>query len=396
MKIQYTSLKSKIARDEELREVRNNYLNEISKFGAFEFEASDSQNSAPYLFLIETGGTEEIFKEIVNSIDGPCYLLTTGLNNSLPAAIEIQSFMDQLGKKCQIIHGESKSIAIRLIEIFEFHSNVLKQKLGVVGKPSDWLIGSMTNYENIYEKSFIELVDISSKEFETEINKKEYVKTNRTEELLSKWENTSEMEMALYIYGALKRLIIKYELNGLTVRCFDLLSKFHNTSCLALGLLNEEGYTATCEGDVPSMISMHLCTMLLKEQSFQANPSMINVEDNSVIFAHCTIPFGMINEYKLMTHFESGIGIAIRGQMKLGTCTVLRFNKDLSKAFVCLGNIDENQETELRCRTQIKVTLFKDVRYFFNNPCGNHHIIIYGNHIDEITEYCRSIGCEIL
>ena len=61
----------------------------------------------------------------------------------------------------------------------------------------------------------------------------------------------SELKLALRIYSALKALVVKYKLDGLTVRCFDLLSTIHSTSCIALALLNNEGIIAACEGDVP-------------------------------------------------------------------------------------------------------------------------------------------------
>ncbi len=71
----------------------------------------------------------------------------------------------------------------------------------------------------------------------------------------------------------------KYDLKGLTIRCFDLLSTVHNTGCIALSLLNDEGIISSCEGgDVPALISMLILNALSDEPVFMANPSSIDVE----------------------------------------------------------------------------------------------------------------------
>src|SRR5699024_3890820 len=103
----------------------------------------------------------------------------------------------------------------------------------------------------------------------------------------------------LKIYIGLKNIVDKYNLDGLTVRCFDLLSKVNNTGCIALSLLNDEGIISSCEGDVPALISMLILNALSGEPVFMANPSSIDVEKNEVVFAHCTIPLDMTEDYVL-------------------------------------------------------------------------------------------------
>ena len=48
------------------------------------------------IFFIETGGTEQEFKEIYKNYKEPYYLLATNANNSLPASLEIASFLAYL------------------------------------------------------------------------------------------------------------------------------------------------------------------------------------------------------------------------------------------------------------------------------------------------------------
>jgi len=217
------------------------------------------------------------------------------------------------------------------------------------------------------------------------------------EELLEAIENTPETEqreisnneaiqkalpMAGRIYNALKGLVKEYHLQGFTLRCFDLLTAVHNTGCLALARLNSEGIVAGCEGDVPAMLTMMVSQAALGVTGFQANPASINPETGEMLFAHCTIPLNMVEHYEIDTHFESGIGVGIRGYMKMGPVTIFKLSGDLSKCFVAEGELVYNQSKPDLCRTQQVIQLSdpQQAQYFLTHPIGNHHIIIPGHH----------------
>jgi L-fucose isomerase-like protein len=123
-------------------------------------------------------------------------------------------------------------------------------------------------------------------------------------------------------------------LQGLTIRCFDLLTAVHNTGCLALARLNSEGLVAGCEGDVPAMLSMMIARSLLGVSGFQANPARIDPESGEMLFAHCTIPFNLVERYEYDTHFESGIGVGIHGEFPEGPVTVFKLSGRMDRFFV--------------------------------------------------------------
>ena len=182
------------------------------------------------------------------------------------------------------------------------------------------------------------------------------------------------------IYEALKTIVTKHQLQGFTLRCFDLLTAVHNTGCLALAHLNAEGIVAGCEGDVPAMLSMAIVNALTGVSGFQANPASINPETGEVLFAHCTIPLNMVERYELDTHFESGIGVGIRGYMKEGPVTIFKVSGDLSRSFMAEGTLVRNQAKPDLCRTQQVIQLADKLQanYFLTHPIGNHHIIMPG------------------
>ena len=185
---------------------------------------------------------------------------------------------------------------------------------------------------------------------------------------------------AYRIYKALKGLASAYGLNGFTIRCFDLLTAVKNTGCLALAKLNSEGIVAGCEGDIPAMISMAIGRAACGVSGFQANPSSIDPESGEIVFSHSTVPLDMVSGHELDTHFESGIGVGIRGYIPEGPVTVFKVSGDLSRHFVCEGELVSNGNRPDLCRTQVLLKLPAEAaRYFLNEPIGNHHIILPGH-----------------
>ena len=338
------------------------------------------------LIYVRTGGTEGIFRRILPELQArssrPFYLLTSGKSNSLAASMEILSYLQQHDIKGEIIHGSTDYIAQR-INVLERIETAIKQlqgtRLGIIGEPSDWLISSHADKAQVREQLGIELVDIPMQTLLEAIEKKD-------ERAMDASSERAEIQQALpgaqRIYEALKDIISDYRLNGFTLRCFDLLTAVKNTGCLALAKLNAEGYVAGCEGDVPAMLSMMIVRSLLGISGFQANPSSINPETGEMVFAHCTIPLDMVEKYEYDTHFESGIGVGIRGFMKEGPVTIFKVSGDLSRHFVAEGHLVNNQSKPDLCRTQQVIKLYdkSQTGYFLKNPIGNHHIIVPGHH----------------
>lgn len=346
----------------------------------------ENDASAPFsVVFIESGGSEALFLKKLPELKEPIILLSHGKNNSLPASLEIKTYCGQHDIVCLLFTGEENQIAEAIKDTFNVisaHKNLNNNNLGVVGEPSDWLIASRVDPVLVKDKFNINLIKISMDEFVKEIDKHQLEEIPHFNHLQKKFTNKEVLDGALYIYSALKRLIIKYKLNGLTVRCFDLLGKYKNTSCLALALLNEEGYTATCEGDVPSLLTMHFLRALTGLPSFQANPSYVDFKNNAILFAHCTLPLNMCNDYTLTTHFESGLGIGIAGRMPLEKVTIVKISPDLiadhSTGFT--GTIKENPTLKNYCRTQILVEPDENgIISLFKDDFGNHMIITYAD-----------------
>lgn len=351
---------------------------------------------APFaLVFVASGGSEGIFKEGYERIcEKPCYILTSGESNSLAASMEILSFLKQQGRRGEILHGSVEYVAKRINALKHAYAGLEKlrgMKLGVIGAPSDWLIASNTNGADYKQKLDLTLVNIPIEELIEETKRGGYEPNEYTEMLIAKGYNKAEMEKSLNVYGGLKRIVAKYGLGAVTVRCFDLLDTVFTTGCLGLAILNAEGIYAGCEGDIPAAVSMAILGAVSGEDVFLCNPSRINTKDGEMVLAHCTLPATMPRNIRLTTHYESNIGVAIAGEIPEGTCTIFKAAADLSRYFAKRGEISENLHETHLCRTQIKLKL-DDFSYFLTDPIYNHHLVCRGDHTDALKEFFSLIG----
>ena len=401
------------------------------------------------VLYIRTGGTEGLFLKTFFSsvIPGPegareslrFTLLTSGESNSLAASMEILSFLRLRGLSGEILHGAPVDVAAALAALSEeqispraslgrndisvapsvISSEVEKSneihsasslgmtgrpsdlgmtypvagasrllegvRLGVVGRPSDWLISSDVDYAKAREQFGVEIIDVPMDELLAEIRSGGFsipdaIRLNPLNvPRFGAPFAAGDFDKALEVYGALSRIVKRYGLQGLTVRCFDLLGTVGTTGCMALAILNAEGITATCEGDVPAMVTMAIANKLAGTSGFQVNLSRIR--DGRYLFAHCTVPLDIVKSYCYDRHFESGIGVAVHGEFAEGPVTIFKVGAGMDRFFVAEALLESNPYDKNLCRTQVVLKNTADLAaYFLHEPLGNHHVIIPGRH----------------
>ena len=397
MKIGLYNLVSEVHNEEYISSTLQGFLADIEeklgrKLESINLEDFNKDKDCFPLIFIKSGGVEGKFKYIFKQVKGPYLLLSSGLHNSFAASLEIASFLKQEGEKVEIIHGDNGYIARRIKElskIFEVKNRLASTKLGVIGKPSDWLIASDVDYKKVKDNLGISLIDIEMDELVKEIEQDHNFTHYKLNDIKNKGFDSKSIEGALKIYSGLKAIVNKYKFDGITVRCFDLLEIYKNTGCLGLSLLNDEGILAGCEGDIPALISMVILHYLTNEPVFMANPSSIDIDKNEIILAHCTLPLNMPDEFYLKTHFESGLGVGIKGVIGEGEATIFKLSRDGKEYFVSGGEIIENLNSENLCRTQIRFRMNEGVKCFLQNSLGNHHLICKGDYNKLVREFFK-------
>lgn len=376
---------------ESLEEFRQN-LGVNLNFGSLE----DLIRQDLSLVFVATGGTEEQFLRILDQLPGKIYLLTHPAHNSLAASLEILTYLQEKGRSGEILHGTPEFVGEKLKEIQQLKSAQMKlqgMRLGVFGI-SDWLIASDVDEKRVKEVAGISFIPLGIDELLTEVNKGGYEENSWTAKLIDLGYDGLEMEKALEIYGALKRLMKKHGLTGFSLRCFDLLGPLQSTACLALAILNAEGYPAGCEGDKKSLLSMVVAQALLDESVFMANPSSLDPQKEELVIAHCTLPLDYPKKIALNTHFESGIGVALASEFDFEDVTL--FKMDSFNNFVAMeGKLLESLYRNDLCRSQMRIHLPGGMDYFLKHPIANHHMVLRGHHAEILKKFLEEISPEI-
>ena len=354
-------------------------------------EMSEMGSQPLPVYFIASGGAEPGFRDIYTQGTEPYILLTTPAYNSLAASMEIMGFLEEHGLKGEILFGDIHRMAHRLSVIMraaEAKKKLETSHLGCFGEPGG-LIASNIDFNQYHAVTGGTVTMYDLQEVIDEYRKGEYPENRWTSLIKQRSNNLEETEKALNVYGALKRLVDKYHLDAITVKCFDLLGAIHTTGCLALSLLNAEGIPAACEGDQKRLVSMHVFHLLTAEQSFMANPCIIDTNQNTIVFAHCTLPIDMADDFNLTTHFESGIGVAISADIEHQPMTIFKCDGTLSRYYAGRAELLETMHRNDLCRTQMKLKLSDGTEYFSKCPISNHHLIAKGDHKEVIDEFFK-------
>lgn len=364
--------------DQEVEREAQDFLESIK--GEEEIEFVEPLPEGPNFFLIQTGGSEEFFVKIKDQYKPPYLIVPQGKRNSIAASLEIMSYLNRNHLPGELILDR---VGERLVESQNRKANAPLAVYGIIGEPSPWLISSAVDEAECLRRLGVRLESIPLSELYDEFKAApDYpVEGYGLEDLT---ENKNQLVRNYRLYHALKKIVERHSLNGFTLRCFDLVTTESLTSCLAYGLLMDEGILCGCEGDVPALLTMHLFKQITGKASFMANPERFEFDDNRILFAHCTCPINMCSSFVLDTHFESGLDFGIKGTMPLGQITAAKISSDLKSIRIMKGRAIPHEFEDGICRTQILVEFEDDIHDLFDNPYGNHVIFVFGDYAADL------------
>jgi L-fucose isomerase-like protein len=352
--------------------------------------------------FVASGGTENRFVELWPDLPRPVYLLTDGTHNSLAASLEISAWVRNEGERCEILHGEPAAVSARLGDLAAVEKTMAVlagSRFGFIGAPSDWLIASSVDRDALHTRFGAETEDVDLEELYRYIDAVDRTEARavaadvrvRSAEVVEPDEDA--LEQAAVIYLGLRALVEDRGLTAVTLRCFDLVSRYRNTGCLALALLNDEGIMAGCEGDQQALFTVVTANALTGEIPFLANPAAIDTASNALEIAHCMVATRVVNAFRLRSHFETGMGVAIEGEYARGAVTIARIGgADLSRGWVSEAVTEGAEHSEERCRTQLRLALDKEVRYFLERAVANHHVAVGGRWASRFDAFFARAG----
>ena len=405
-----------IAEEAALERIIEGYTRNLKMSGGRRCEASDIGSADTIIYFIATGGTEQEVLRLdarrrsslpPGSQREPLLLIAHPEHNSLPAALEVLARLQQLGRLGRVLYLTGpddkdgwETIATALIDI-----NVLQQlrraRIGLIGPPSSWLVASSPDTETIRQAWGPEVIPIALEELYRALPcPEEAIARDAAEEISRNAQRTIEPSQEDIVHAgrittALQHLSDSHDLQCLTLRCFDLVTKLTTTGCLALSQLTDNDVIAACEGDLMSAVGMLWVRLLTGKLPWMANPVQIDEADDSLWLAHCTVPRKMTSSYTLRSHFESGVGVALGGIIPPGPVTLIRIGGlRMERLWIAEGMLIENGSSETRCRTQVKIRLIRggSAGDLLCKPLGNHLVMVRGRHRDRLLSWWTDMG----
>ena len=210
------------------------------------------------MVLVGSGGVEEMVKAHIDGLPPYIVLIADGLKNSLAASLEILSWMRLNDRHGRVLHGPTSFIMQGIDDYATAHDAISKlqgKRVGVIGKPSGWLIASNVDYAAMHNRWGVEMVDVPLDEV---VKGYEATPDSEVQDITDEFINKAmgmkepsrdEVVKAMRLYRSVKGIVERYRLDAFTLNCFDLIPTTHTTGCVALALLNQEGIPAGCEGD---------------------------------------------------------------------------------------------------------------------------------------------------
>ena len=358
------------------------------------------------MVLVGSGGVEEMVKANINRLPPYVVLIADGLKNSLAASLEILSWMRQNDRHGRVLHGPTGFIMQGIDDYATAHDAISRLKgkrVGVIGKPSGWLIASNVDYAAMRNRWGVEMVDVPLDEV---VKGYEAIPDSEVQDITDEFINKAvgmkepsrdEVVKAMRLYRSVKGIVERYRLNAFTLNCFDLIPTTHTMGCVALALLNQEGIPAGCEGDEQTLLTMLAVQAVTGEMTFMANPSKIlDNAAHEMVFAHCTIAPAMTDRYIVRDHYESLSGVAVEGIFDPMEMTIIKCGgAAMERYFISKAQLLECTTNPNMCRTQLHLRLDESLDYFLERSIGNHHVIVRGNHVEKLTTILRMLGAQI-
>jgi len=405
-----TAFSPLVVGDDPQQRIAGSYVEVLQALGGRHTGVGMAPSDAPFLVFVATGGTEQIVLDLrsvrAQSVPGePVLLIAHPANNSLPASLEILARVQQDGMRGRILYlsGADDTEGLARIETALHDIAVRRQlqstRLGLIGPASDWLVASMPTPEIVKAAWGPEVLPIPVAELEARYRSVPADAIDPAVTLLRSGvadivePDAPGLEDSARMYVAMRELVKEHALDALTLRCFDLLLSDKTTGCFALSALTDAGIISGCESDLVSTVGLLWAQLLLGTTPWMANPSQLDVQANSLVLAHCTVPRGLVENVRLRSHFESGLGVGIQGDLALGPVTLLRIGGTaMDRLWVAEGQITATGDNENLCRTQAHITLSRGhVTELLHAPLGNHTILVSGHHADRLAEWFESV-----
>jgi len=206
-----------------------------------------------------------------------------------------------------------------------------------------------------------------------------------------------QLQTAAAMALALRELAGEYDLDGLTVKCqYELSQDFGMTACVALSLLADWGTVASCEGDLPCLVTQQVMHWLTGNVTWYGD--LLDVTPDGVYLSPCGFcPFSLAADpgqraIRQLGHpgFEGLISSAV---VRPGPVTIGRIVEERG-GFRLVYALGEGQPSELRMGRfpALSVALPDGTERLLEALGTQHFAVVHGHLGEELRILCKLLN----
>ncbi|MFH1614058.1 MAG: hypothetical protein ABIG61_03100 [Planctomycetota bacterium] len=338
---------------------------------------------------------------------------------SLTAGGIVHGSLDELGLKHRFFYGSLHSEEL-LKEIAAFiracgaAKDLKEDKLCVIGGRVKGMYTTMADMIQIKNVFGLEIEHIDTLRVYLEAKKVPIQKVSETIKWLGEEfgrinVDQKFVEKSARLYIALKDILTKTGYNIAAIKCQDELINNYSSCCLPISLLNDDGFTVSCESDIYAAITMRILSLVSGGVSLFGDINHLDQKERVLRIVNCgTMPSLMADNRKdvdLELQYEymgQARGITTAFCVRESPMTVARLCRIKGK-FVLFAAEGHTQKVEKERFKETReawphvfVKLSCDMKKLIQSFRSNHVHACFGNHLDDLKEFCSLKDIEIL
>lgn len=217
------------------------------------------------------------------------------------------------------------------------------------------------------------------------------------------------LEKSIRLYLALKAVLEQEGYGIVAVKCQEEMINSYACFCLAASLLNNEGFTVSCEADINAALTMSLLRTLSGGIALFGDVNHLDHERGELRIVNCgsmpTLMAGSQKEVSLESQYEymgrAGGATTVFSVRKSPVTLARLFRLSGRYAMVAAeGSTEEFPRERFQeareCWPHALVRLDCDTHALLQNIRSNHMHLCFGRHLSALQEFCALKGLECI
>lgn len=315
----------------------------------------------------------------------------------------------ELGKECIIAHKDDKPALEkirRFTKIMALRNQLKQARFGRIGNRTQGMAEVICDEFSVKEVLGPRMLSIGLDAFKALVREQDDAlaqeEWNKLQGTISEISVTQQDGInAVKNYMALKQWIRENKLNGVTIECYQ---DYMGKTCLGFSLLADEGFPGACEGDINSLVLMHVLMELSDGPVHDIDPLHVYEEDASLLGSHCGCgSFSLaadLNNIKIANARLANSGVCVLFPSKPGIVTMANLVGRKGTYRMCALEA-EAIPTEMDFPgNPIRIRLPCSQELFLNTiedrGIGHHWIVAYGNYKESLRIFSNSLGIDFI